>query len=205
MQGMFNGMFGKIQNGMCRLSYTGGIAVKTNTGYKTYDVNQGKLINCTDFALDIGNDFFFVIPTNKVEKGDIILVDRKPRCVISADKDHITVVNYENSTVENVLPERHVFMGNTYFYGKIVSIFGNNFTKGKGGMKKMFSYMAMTELLKNSGAGNMGVGNNQANGFASMIPFMFFGGGNGFADMFDGMFDFDEDEDKDGKENKDNE
>lgn len=40
MQGMFNGMFGKIQNGMCRLSYTGGIAVKTSNGYKTYDVKR---------------------------------------------------------------------------------------------------------------------------------------------------------------------
>ena len=33
---MFNGMFGKIASGMCRLSMTGGIAVKTSNGYKTY-------------------------------------------------------------------------------------------------------------------------------------------------------------------------
>ena len=173
MQGMFNGMFGKIQNGMCRLSYTGGIAVKTGNGYKTYDVKKGKLINCTNFALDIGNDFFFVIPTNKVEKGDIILVDGKPRCVIEADKNSIKAVNYENSTVENILPERHVFMGNTYFYGKIVSMFGNNFAN---------------------------------NGMSAMLPFMMMNGSNGFADMFDGMFDFDEDiednEDEDEKENE---
>ena len=195
MQGIFNGTFGKIQNGMCRLSYTGGIAVKTNTGYRTYDVDQGKLINCTDFALDIGNDFFFVIPTNKVEKGDIILVDRKPRCVIETGKDSIKVVNYENSTVENILPERHVFMGNTYFYGKIVSMFGNNFAKGKNGMSKMMSYMMMSEMMKG--------GTNSNNGTSAMLPFMLMNGSNGFADMFDGMFDFDEDED--GKENKDNE
>lgn len=34
---MFNGMFGKVANGMCRLSMSGGIAVKTSNGYKTYD------------------------------------------------------------------------------------------------------------------------------------------------------------------------
>ena len=153
------------------------------------------MINCTDFALDIGNDFFFVIPTNKVEKGDIILVDRKPRCVIEASKDSIKVVNYENSTVENILPERHVFMGNTYFYGKIVSMFGNNFAKGKNGMSKMMSYMMMSEMMKS--------GTNSNNGMSAMLPFMMMNGSNGFADMFDGMFDFDEDED--GKGNKDNE
>ena len=197
MQGMFNGMFGKIQNGMCRLSYTGGIAVKTSNGYKTYDVKKGKLINCTNFALDIGNDFFFVIPTNKVEKGDIILVDGKPRCVIEGGKDSIKVVNYENSTVENILPERHVFMGNTYFYGKIVSMFGNNFAKGKGGMSKMMSYMMMAEMLK-------GNGTNSNNGMSAILPFMMMNGSNGFADMFDGMFDFDEnvEDNEDEKENE---
>ena len=197
MQGIFNGMFGKIQNGMCRLSYTGGIAVKTSNGYKTYDVKKGKLINCTNFALDIGNDFFFVIPTNKVEKGDIILVDGKPRCVINGGKDSITVVNYENSTVEKILPERHIFMGNTYFYGKIVSMFGNNFAKGKDGMSKMMSYMMMSEMLK-------GNGTNSNNGMSAMLPFMMMNGSNGFADMFDGMFDFDEDveDNEDEKENE---
>lgn len=199
MQGMFNGMFGKIQNGMCRLSYTGGIAVKTSNGYKTYDVKKGKLINCTNFALDIGNDFFFVIPTNKVEKRDIILVDGKPRCVIEAGKDSIKVVNYENSTVENILPERHVFMGNTYFYGKIVSMFGNNFAKGKDGMSKMMSYMMMSEMLK-------GNGTNSNNGMSAMLPFMMMNGSNGFADMFEGMFDFDEDvEDNEDENEKENE
>ena len=200
MQGMFNGMFGKIQNGMCRLSYTGGIAVKTGNGYKTYDVKKGKLINCTNFALDIGNDFFFVIPTNKVEKGDIILVDGKPRCVIEADKNSIKAVNYENSTVENILPERHVFMGNTYFYGKIVSMF--NFSKGKGkknGFENILKYKMMSEMM----GGKNGSNNN---GMSAMLPFMMMNGSNGFADMFDGMFDFDEDiednEDEDEKENE---
>ena len=197
MQGMFNGMFGKIQNGMCRLSYTGGIAVKTGNGYKTYDVKKGKLINCTNFALDIGNDFFFVIPTNKVRKGDIILVDGKPRCVIEGGKDSIKVVNYENSTIDNILPERHVFMGNTYFYGKIVSMFGNNFARGKDGMSKMMSYMMMSEMLK-------GNGTNSNNGMSAMLPFMMMNGSNGFADMFEGMFDFDEDieDNEDKKENE---
>lgn len=197
MNGMFNGMFGKIANGMCRLSYSGGIAVKTSNGYKSYNVKTGKITNCTNFAFDIGNDFFFVIPTNKVEKGDIILVKKsngemQPKCVISVGKDSIKVINYETNVVEDILPERHVFMGNTYFYGKIVSMFGNNFAKGKEGMSKMMTYMMMSEMLKGN---NNGYGSN--NGMNSMLPFMLMGGGNGFADMFEGMFDFDVDMDSD--------
>lgn len=188
---MFNGMFGKVQNGMCRLSMNGGIAVKTKNGYKTYNLKTNKLTNCNNFVFNIGEEFFFVIPTNKVEAGDIIIVGGKPKCVISNDKDTIKVLNYEDSTVENILPERHVFMGNTYFYGKIVSMFGNDIMKGKKGMNKMMSYMMMSEMMKSANA-NGQYGNTQSGGMGAMLPFMMMGGG--MADMFNGMFDFDVDD-----------
>lgn len=184
---MFNGMFGKVANGMCRLSMNGGIAVKTNNGYKTYNLKTNRLTNCNNFVFNIGEEFFFVIPTNKVEPGDIIIVSGKPKCVVSADKETIQVINYEDSTVENILPERHVFMGNTYFYGKIVSMFGTDIMKGKKGMNKMMSYMLMSEMMKGSTA-NAAV--NTSGGMSAMLPFMMMSGG-GFTDMFDGMFDFD--------------
>lgn len=183
---MFNGMFGKVANGMCRLSMNGGIAVKTSTGYKTYNLKTNRLTNCNNFVFNIGEEFFFVIPTNKVEPGDIIIVSGKPKCVVSSDKNTITVINYEDSTVENILPERHVFMGNTYFYGKIVSMFGSDIMKGKKGMNKMMSYMLMSEMMKGNSS------NSANNGMNSMLPFMMMGN-NGFSDMFEGMFDFDED------------
>lgn len=181
---MFNGMFGKVQNGMCRLSMNGGIAVKTSDGYKTYNVEKNKLTNCSNFVFDIGEEFFFVIPTNKVEKGDIIIASGKPKCVISADKDTITAINYEDATIQNILPERHVFMGNTYFYGKIVSMFGSAIG-GKKGMDKMMKYMLMSEMMK----GGNTIGGNQ---MGSMLPLMMMGGD--FGGMFDGLFDEDEDE-----------
>lgn len=183
MTNVFNGMFGKIAPGMCRLSMSGDIAVKTTTGYKSYNVKNGRLTNCDSFVFDIGEEFFFVIPTNKVEVGDIILVSGKPKCVVKSDKDTITVINYEDSTVETILPERHVFMGNTYFYGKIVSMFGNNFMKGKKGMDKMMSYMVMSEMMKGS--------NTSSNGIGSMLPMMMLMNGNNVSDMFSDMFDFD--------------
>ena len=181
----FNGMFGKLAPGMCRLSMSGRIAVKTSNGYKTYNVSKGTLTNCDSFVFDIGEDFFFLVPTNDVKPGDIILVNGTPRCVVSVEKNQITAINYENGTVENIIPERHVFMGNRYMYGKILSMFGN--VKGKDGMNNLVKYAMMSEFMK----GNSNTGTN--NGMNNMLPFMMMGGG--FGDMFDGMFDFDADDD----------
>lgn len=187
MTNMLNGMFGKVQPGMCRLSMSGGIAVKTKNGYKSYNVKSGRLTNCDSFVFNIGEEFFFVIPTNKAEVGDIILVAGKPKCVIESKKNMLTVINYEDSTVESILPERHVFMGNTYFYGKIVSMFGSDMIKGKKGTNKIMQYMMMSEMMK-------GNGNSGEPGMSAMLPFMMMGGGMG--NMFDGMFDFDGEEEE---------
>lgn len=189
MNSMFNNMFGKIQNGMCRLSMDGLIAIKTSSGYKTYDTKTNKLQNCDNFVFDIGSDFFFVIPTNKVVVGDIILVNGLPKCVVKIDNETITVLNYENSTIENVLPEKHVFMGDTYFYGKIVSMFGNNLTKKNGcKTKNIFKYMMLSKMFSGSSDSN-----NQ------ILPMMMmFGKDN----MFDDMFDFDNAELEDTTDNK---
>lgn len=191
MMNVLNGMFGKIAHGMCRLSMSGGVAVKTSNGYKSYNVKTGRLTNCSNFVFDIGEEFFFVIPTNKVEIGDIILVGGKPKCVVEVEKNKITVINYEDSTIDTILPERHVFMGNTYFYGKIVSMFGSDLLKGKKGTNKIMQYMMMSEMMKGNTAGT------NTNGMSAMLPFMMMGGG-GMSDMFDGMFDFEDDaEDED--------
>ena len=182
-----NGMFGKVQSGKCRLSMTGGIAVQTTGGYKTYNVKTGRLTNCSNVVFDACDDFFFVIPTNNVEIGDIIFVNKLPKCVIGINKKSIKVINYEDSTVEEILPERHVFMGNTYFYGKIVSAFGTDLLKGKGGMKNIMSYMMMSEMMK----GNSGNGG----GLSSVFPLMMLNGG--MTNIFDGMFDFGDDDSDD--------
>lgn len=186
--GMFGKMFGKIAPGMCRLSMSGSIAVKTNGGYKTYNLKNNKLTNCSNFVIDVADDMFFVIPTNKVEPGDIILVSGKPRCVIEAEKNKITVVNYEDATIDTILPERHMFMGSQYFYGKIVSIFGSNFSGGKkkkGGFSKIMKYMLISSMFKGD--------DNNSNPMGSMLPFMMMSGGN-FDDLFGDVFDFDDDD-----------
>lgn len=179
-QNSFNGLFGKVAPGMCRLTMNGNIAVKCANGYKSYNVKKGTLTNVTNFCFNVGDEMFFVIPTNKVEVGDIILVQGKPKCVTEANKKVITVIDYENSEVRQVVPERHVFMGSTYFYGKIFSMFGNSFKGGKG-PGNFIKMMMLSQMMGNNANGGM-----MGNVGQMMAMSMFMGGNN----PFDGMFDF---------------
>jgi hypothetical protein len=191
IQNSFNGMFGKVAPGMCRLTMNGNVAVKCSNGYKTYNVKKGTLTNVTNFCFNIGDEMFFIIPTNKVAVGDIILVGGKPKCVTAVDKKSITVIDYENSEERKVIPERHVFMGSTYFYGKIVSMFGNAFKGGKG-LGNAVKMMVFSQMLGGSKDSNSNGNGNGANGFGAMLPMMMFmgGGSNPFEGMFEGL-DFD--------------
>ncbi len=200
MQQTFNGLFGKIAPGMCRLTMNGNIAVKCSNGYKCYNVKKGTLTNVTNFCFNVGDEMFFVIPTNKVEVGDIILVQGKPKCVTEATNKVITVIDYENSEVRQVVPERHVFMGSTYFYGKVISMFGNSFKQGKG-LGNVMKMMMFSQMM---GGGNAG-GGTMGNLGQMMAMSMFMDGGS---NPFEGMFDFsldapaDEDEEETESETK---
>lgn len=191
----FNGFFGKVQPGMCRLTMNGNIAIKCSNGYRTYNDKQQRLTNVTNFCFDMGSELFFVIPTMKVSEGDIILVEGKPKYVIAISKAYIEVVDYETSEIKKIVPERHVFMGSSYCYGKIVSMFGSNF-KGGRGLKKIMKMMMMSQIFggQNGGSSDFGMGNI---GQMMMMSSLF--GGNSdmdfFNDMFDGLsFDSDDEE-----------
>lgn len=188
IQKSFNGMFGKMSADMCRLTMNGNIAVKCSNGYKTYNVKKGTLTNVTNFCFNVGDEMFFVIPTNKVEVGDIIIVGGRPKCVTEVNKKVITVIDYENSEVRQVVPERHVFMGSTYFYGKIVSMFGNMFKEGKG-LGNVMKMMMFSQMMG---------GNQSNNGFSQMMAMSMFMGNK--ENPFDGIFDFNFDTNEESEE-----
>lgn len=207
--GMFNGMFGHLGVGMCRLGINGDVAVKTSNGYKTYNVKTGRLTNVTQFCFDIGQEFFFVMPTTKAHKGDILLVDGHPKCVIeNNDNKTIKVMDYENSAIQEIVPERHVFMGQTYFYRKIVSMFGSgSFLKGGKGISKIMKLMMMKEIFSGM-LGKGGSAGGNGDGFANIIPMLMMGNmlsGNKENDLggFSEMFDLDLDSDSDGDDTED--
>ena len=195
MNNVYNGVFGRVAPDLCRISMGGNIAIKTKSGYKSYNVKTGRLTNCSSFAFNIGDEAFFVLPTSHVEEGDIIMVGGYPHCVISTSKNRIEAFCYEDSSVHTIVPEHHVFMGKSYLYGKIVSMFGDI---GKSnGMKKMMHFMMLSQMMNRSGSGNGG------SGAMDMLPMMMLMGG-GSGSILDGMFDFDEGEDE-AEENADSE
>ena len=231
MNTMFNGMFMKVQKGMCMLSPCG-IAVKTSAGYRSYDIKTGRLRNCDNLVFSFGDGMFFVLPATKVKPGDIILNGGRPACVRVAGKDSIEVINYETSVVETLIPERHIFMGNTWFYGKIVSLFGDGSSLcGKGGLSKMMKFMMLSSLFGNAentagtglaagagaggaaaagaysaaaaGTGGMMTAQNAGN-MNMLLPLLLMKGG-GFDDMFGNLFDFDTDNAEEGTDEKDTE
>ena len=183
---MFNGVMGKIKPGCCRLGMNGQIAIKTSDGYKSYNPKTGNLTNCSNFVLDACDDFFMVIPTRKLKPGDIVLINGKPMYILEIKaKNRVEAMNYEDSTIQTVIPERHVLMGRR-FYGKIVSLIGSGFGAGKGGFfKNMLKLKMMSSMM--GGSENGFGGNNLA-----MMMLM----GNGSMDgLFDGFMD-DEEEDE---------
>ena len=190
---MFGGLFGPVPKGDCRLGLNGLIAVNVNTGgtprYKTYDVESGKLTNCSDFALEMDGSFF-LIPTMKVKPGDIIISDGGPCCVIESSRNSIKVFSYLRGTIEEKVPEHHIFMGNSYCYGKIFSPLAN-MMKGKGGMGNAVKMMMLNKMLSDGGDTGRGAGMNP------IMLMMLAGGGNSiFQDMFDGAFETDDEEEK---------
>lgn len=193
-EGMFNGVMGKIKNGCCRLGMNGRIAIKTSDGYKTYDPKTGNVTNCSSFVLDVCDDMFMVIPTRKLNPGDIVLINGKPMYILEIKaKNRVEAMNYEDSTIQTVIPERHVIMGRR-FYGKIVSLFGSGLG-GKGGFfKNMLKLKMMSAMMggnnSNSSTNNMFSGNNA-------LPMMMLIGNGSMDGLFDGFMD-DEDEEDSG-------
>lgn len=181
-ENMFNGMFKPVTRGCCKMGMNGQVAVKTSTGYKTYNIKTNRLTNCDNFAFDM-DGAFWVVPTFKVDKGDIIIVNGKPRCVIETGESTIKTFSYEDSTVDEIVPEHHVFMGKTYCYGKVFSPF-MNMTKSDGMMQNMMSMMMMSQMFGGNAAAN------STSGFNPMMFMMMNGKNNMFENMFDGAFDF---------------
>ena len=184
---MFNGIMGKVKSGCCRLSMNGKIAIKTSDGYKVYNEKTGNLTNCSNFVLDIADDMFMLIPTRNLKPGDIVLINGKPMYILEVKaKNRVEAMNYEDSTIQTVIPERHAIMGRK-FYGKIVSILGKGFN-GKGGFfKNMLKLKMMGAMFGKSTDGDGMFGGNA-------LPMMMLMGNGSMDGLFDGIADEDDED-----------
>lgn len=216
---MFNGVFAPIKPDMCRLSFSGNVAVKCSDGtYKCWNDQKNRLTNVTSFSMKVPN-IFFVVPTTKVKIGDVILDTKKvngetkvfPKCVIEINDKSIGVIDYENNEIRQILPVRHALMGSFYLYQKIVNPFGSKMFSGKGLMAKMMKFQFISSMC----GGGMNGSVDASNPMAPMMNFMMmqsmmgemtgmFGGGDeGIFNMFDmdlGFNDSDESTESEGEE-----
>ena len=187
-ENMFSGVMGRIEPGACRLSMNGKIAIRTSDGYKIYNSKTGNLTNCSNFVLDLADDLFMVIPTRTLKPGDIVFINGKPMYILEIkSKNRVEAMNYEDSTIQTVIPERHAIMGRK-FYGKIVSLMGKGFTGSKGGFfKNMLKLKMMSAMMGGSKDVDGMFGGSNA------LPMMMLMGGGSMDGLFDGIM-ADEDE-----------
>ncbi len=119
---VFSNMLGTLEPDMVRITFNGNVAVKTDKGYKTYDVAKKKAVNMDSLVMpDMAA--FLLLPSTKVSSGDIIMRDGAFYSIISVDNttNELVGYNYESGKKETLVRETHCFLGNTYFYSKLVS------------------------------------------------------------------------------------
>lgn len=192
LEDITNAVIGKIQPGCCRLTINGNIAIKTSNGYKYYNAKTGNLTDCSNFVLDICEDLFMLVPTRTLKPGYIILINGKPVYVLETlSKNRVKVMQYEDSSIKEVIPERHALLGRK-FYGRIVSLFGDGFGKKGGGFFK--------NMLKLKMMGAMMGGRGEDSGFGgNTLPMMMLMNGGSLDGLFDGICgESEDDDDEDG-------
>lgn len=208
VNGMFSKMFKPLKPGMVRIGLNGELAVKSGSGYKTYNVKTGNLVNVQNFCFDLGQDLFICVPTAKVKIGDIIILDDPnapqgvaPKCVTALeDGKTIKVMDFRTNEIQTIVPERHFFLGKMYFYNKVHSLIPIGDLKGGSGagkFGKILGKMAMMSAITGGKGFNFNGNSNgeeeddNKNPFAAMAPMLMmssvFGGDNDFD--FEGMFD----------------
>ena len=119
---VFSNMLGKLEPDMVRMTFDGNVAVKTNSGYKTYNVTKKKAVNMDSLVMP-DMSAFLLLPSTKVKVGDIIMRDGAFYSIISVDDttNELVGYNYESGKKETLVRETHCFLGNTYFYSKLFS------------------------------------------------------------------------------------
>lgn len=177
---IFEGKFGQLPAGVCNISMSGRIAVKTNNGYKSFSTPRKKLVNTTGFAFDMGPGSFFLIPVKKTKEGDIVTVKQgqvtKFYAVTEPENEAhpntIKMFDFETNDIVEKVPERHVLMDKTYYFGKVASMWDMIFKgglKSEGGFNGIMAIMAMQKMFGRDKGFGFGTDTSSANSFLDLI------------------------------------
>ena len=131
----------KILTGVA-MTFDGRLAIKRPNGdYVAFNPLSGEIENQSDFVMgeDMLSGMVFVMPTDKIDAGDIIVSNGGYVYVTDIDEG-VTGVNLSTGVVNDIVTEKHVLFGKNV-YKKVVSML--NMVGGSDGAMNPMMMLAL--------------------------------------------------------------
>lgn len=167
-----------------------GVAVRNPaTGnWYTFDAARNTRKNIANMKM--GNFPIFLLPTKKLEVGDLIKLDGKYNYVKAVNNDTVTLLGATDGVISEVLPEE-TLIGNMKFYTKVVamdpkSLMDPNSKKGLG--SNVLAAICMMQWNNNETAEFSldNINNDSFNGLGSCWPMLMAMNGGDLGNLFGG-------------------
>lgn len=190
LKAMFKGI-GKIESGKAAITFDGKVVICRKDGeYVRYNEETKQIENYMQFVLKDASRFLFVLPTNVVTAGDVVIDKDKYFQVLSVKENGaLNAVNLNSGTTTTICKETNIVGFN--FYRKVSSLFGNGFGAAPAGVAGGFGAINPMMLLA-LGDGKMDdmlplllMGQGGMNNPLAMMALMGDGGLGGLGDMKD--------------------
>lgn len=194
---LFNFEFGPVSSEKFRLSPYG-IAVYSLNGWVSYNTKTGEIFNVDILNFDISKLIYKMpVALDAVKSGDILIHSGSPVFVRSINSDGtVSVINYENSTVSNILPVKSPFGFN--FFTKVCPLvdFNNMNADASNPFGNLLPFLMLSDdkedfdpamlFLMGAGNGNGFLQNpmvlyflmNQKGNKSDLLPLLFLTNGN---------------------------
>ena len=132
------------------ITFDGRLAIKRPNGdYVAFNPTSGEIENQSEFVIgeDMLSGMVYVMPTDKIEAGDII-VSNSNYVYVTDMTDGLTGVNLSTGVINDIVTEKHVLFGKNV-YKKVVSML-NMVDGADGAMNPMMMLALMGDENKDN-------------------------------------------------------
>ena len=121
-----------------------GVAVKNGKSWRVYDKKKKTLTDIGDMS--IGSLPLFIMPSTKLEEGDLIKNDGGYYYVVQVNDGNVKTLSAATGKMENVVPVDNIL--GIRFYSKVVTLAEDLLSDGEGdsGTDKLMMAMAMSSM-----------------------------------------------------------
>ena len=124
---LFNFEFGPVSSNQFRMSPYGIAVATASNGWVSYNAKTGEIFDVDIINFDVSKMIFKMpVALNAIAVGDILIHSGKPVFVRAINPDTVSVVNYADATVSEILPVKSPFGFN--FFTKICALIDFNGT-----------------------------------------------------------------------------